>query len=174
MPEHIKRLVRAYRNMPDEYGTSVGSHPEEFGTLSYLERLGTSFRRPALLWEWCAGSGRLSATAAKDASSRAASNGGVVHHPVDHRWGHDLGHVTPQVSLLWTLVFGGTSCLVVAPTCTPWSVNSRSWPTPERIHRRAQEWIVLRFVALACLVQCLLCRGFLVENPTVLAWGHSK
>ena len=35
----------------------------------------------------------------------------------------------------------------------------------ERQHRRAEEWIVLRFLTLACLIQFLLCRGFVVENP---------
>ena len=75
MPNRIKRLVRAYRNIPDEYAASVGTHTADFGSWSYMRRLGNSFARPAQLWEWCAGSGRLSATATRQASSCAASTG---------------------------------------------------------------------------------------------------
>ena len=175
--EKVSRLLRGYRQMPDEYSKSDMVPPSvaDFGRPAYLQHLGLSPGVPAALWEWCAGSGRLSSTArsffagspagALPSTMRPRTPGGQVLHPLDHRWGHDLNNPTSQVNLLWSLIYYGTSCLFVSPTCTPWSANSRSWPERQRRRRRAEESLLLGFVALACLVQALLGRGFVVENP---------
>ena len=167
VPVKVERLLKAYRQMPDEYHNH-GDTPlsaTELGTKSCMQKLGLSSDAPARLWEWFAGSGRLSATARKTSAEVAYPNRVSVLQPLDHRWGHDLNEPGVQASILWCLMFFGSLFLFAAPTCTPWSANSRVWPITVREQRRGEERMVLRFLALACLVQHLLGRGFMVENP---------
>ena len=169
----VDRLIKAYRPMPDEYATPCVVPPttEDFGTQSCLTSLGVSFKRPARLWEWCAGSGRLSATARTEQRN---SSKRVVLHPLDYRWGHNLEEPSVQSCLMWCLIHFGTLCLFVAPTCTPWSNNSRVWAPHVLRGRRDEEGFTLQFVALACLVQAVLGRGFMIENPAGRSQVHWK
>ena len=85
--------------------------------------------------------------------------------PVDYRYGHNLDGRFGQGRTLWALLLYGVYAVVAAPTCTPWSANSRAWDPTVRFARRNSEKSCLYFLAVVILVQSLPGRYFVVENP---------
>merc|ERR1711954_478369 len=107
---------------------------------------------PTLVWELFSGSGTFTS---------------VVHRrrlgympPVDYRYGHNLDGRFGQGRTLWALLLYGVYSVVAAPTCTPWSANSRAWEPAVRSARRNSEKSCLDFLAVVILVQSLLGRYF--------------
>lgn len=157
--DKAQRLLKKYAAIPDHFGTD-GQQPRsaaDFGNIHALTRYKEELGKPADLWEFYAGSGRLSAM--------ARSRGLRVKQPLDHRWGHNLDIMPHQTAIMWNLVLVGTRFLFASPTCTPWSANSRTWTSKLRTQRRAAETLTLQFLVLVVFIQCLLGRSFAVENP---------
>ena len=122
-----------------------------------MSHLGYMVGRPAEMWEWFAGSGRLSA---------AARASGVSHlPPLDYRWGVDLGEISTQIRVLWTFLVYGCEVLFAAPACTPWGANARGWPSDKRTAQRTHQRPALQFLAAVCVLQQLLGRTYIIENP---------
>ena len=84
-----------------------------------MDNLGLTKGCPAQLWEFMAGSGKLSATARAENVSHLP--------PVDHRWGYHLGRFADQLKILYVFLVYGCEVLFASPTCTPWGNNSRGW-----------------------------------------------
>ena len=156
--EKREKMVKKYQCMPDLYydGESfVG--PEELGEDTIMDNLGLVKGAPVQLWEFMAGSGKLSATA-------RAQN---VSHlpPVDHRWGYHLGRFADQVKLLYVFLVYGCEVLFASPTCTPWGNNSRGWDKQKLRRDRAWEGLSLQFLTMLCLLQVVMGRSYIIENP---------
>ena len=156
--ELAERLHR-YKAMPDEYYAEGDDHVgmTAFGDLQQVDQLGYRPGKSVQLWEWMSGSGRLSATA------RAR---GMSHlPPLDYRYGHNLGHWRHQLTALFCLFVFPVDVLWSSPTCTPWSVNARQWQAETRDAQRQEEALTLQFLAIACFVQLVLGRDFIIEQP---------
>ena len=153
-PASMKSLKQKYRCMNNEYGDSLS--PEE----ALKQILGRAEGTPEVrsMWETCAGSGKLSA--------RARSRDVSHLPPVDYRWGWDLGRARDQLISLWLLLCCGCRTLFCSPTCTPWSANSKAWEADTREHQRGLENMSVQFVTVMCLLQAILGRWYMVENPT--------
>ena len=109
------------------------------------------------MWEWMAGSGRLSATARRLSLTHLP--------PLDYRWGHNLSHWFHQVHALWCLLLFPVNVLFASPTCTPWSTNARQWSPEKREALRGHEALTLRFLTICFFIQSLLGRSWMVEQP---------
>ena len=172
-PKGIHKMITKYKCIPDQYHDK----PEDIITPTGFDSLvanrlevddggsGCDMTCPFDvdstplygLWEWCAGSAALSATA------RVA---GVQHlPPVDYRFGWSLRRFGDQIRLLFGLLFLGTQMLFIAPNCSPWGNNSRALAPSARTAARQDELTMLTFVALCCFLQELLGRRYLLENP---------
>ena len=155
---HRKKLLRKYRAIPDiYYGEAESIGPEHIASIPIMTELGHGAGKPVKLWEWMAGSGTL--------SDRARAR--KVSHlpPVDFRWGFHVGRLSDQVQLLYALLVFGTSWLFASPDCSPWGIQSRAWTPKKREAERGQQVLTLRFLAVACLVQVVLGRSYLIEQP---------
>ena len=130
--------------MPDEYYADMEASIDatSISDRRTMSHLGYMVGRPAEMWEWFAGSGRLSA---------AARASGVSHlPPLDYRWGVDLGEISTQIRVLWTFLVYGCEVLFAAPTCTPWGANARGWPSDKRTAQRTHQRPALQFLAAVC------------------------
>ena len=142
-----------YYNWDDENFTNI----EALSSIHEMTCRGLQLGVSSTLWEWMAGSGRLSATARTNE---------VTHlPPLDYRWGINLGHWYHQLIVLWYLLLFPVDVLFASPTCTPWGSNARQWTTEERTRQRTQESLTLQFLAVVFLVQMLLGRAWMLEQP---------
>jgi len=108
------------------------------------------------LWEWYSGSSSLSSY---------AKNSEVPHHPpIDYRYGWNLPKSEHQLKLLQGLLTQGTDCLFASPNCAPWGNDSRAVTEEKRQERRSVETPTLEFLAVACIIQILLGRKYIIEN----------
>ena len=69
-----------------------------------------------------------------------------------------------QILLMYALLTFGCSTLCAAPSCHDWGANSRARPQEERATARRLQQPSLLFLAVACLVQVLLGRQYVIEN----------
>ena len=76
-----------------------------------------------------------------------------------------MGRFKDQVIMLLILILGGCKLLVSSPSCTAWSSNSRGWKQDKLEHERNMETKPLQFLTLMCMIQWLIGKSFLVENP---------
>jgi hypothetical protein len=117
--------VAKYRAMPDEYRPE-GYRMDADMMLDpkHRERWGWQPGVTSILWEWMAGSGRL---------SKIAKYRQLRHRtPLDLRWGIHLGRLRDHVVALFILLCYGTEMLHAAPNCAPWGKNSRGLPPDEK------------------------------------------
>ena len=128
-----------------------------FGDLQQMQQRGYRPGCHVQLWEWMSGSARLSAKARQRHISHL--------HPLDHRYGHNLGHLQHQIVALFVLFIFPTNVLWASPTCTPWSANARQWPAEERESQRQREALTLQLLAVACFIQSVLGRHWAIEQP---------
>ena len=146
--------------MDDEYYEWDDKKFMDIGRLSSIHELecfGLQPGVPSVLWEWMAGSGRLSSSA----RSRE-----VTHlPPVDYRWGINLGHWYHQLVVLWNMLIFPVDVLYASPTCTPWGSNARQWTYEERTSQRNSESLTLQFLAVAFFIQMLMGRAWVLEQP---------
>ena len=109
-------LENKYRAMDDEYyrwNSAEYFDVASLGSCTAMSSLGHQLGVSSSLWEWFAGSGRLSTTArAKNLSHLP---------PCDYRWGINIGFWHHQITLLWNLLMYPVDVLFAAPSCTPWS-----------------------------------------------------
>ena len=156
---NVRKKIDRYRAMPDEYHKDSDDYlgMDGFKNLQDMKRLGYEPGAPVRLWEWMSGSGRLSATARARAMSHLP--------PLDYRYGHNLGHWHHQMIALFTLLVFPVEVLWSSPTCTPWSANARQWQPEVRHEQRQQEMLTLQFLGVACFIQLILGRHFVIENP---------
>ena len=75
-----------------------------------------------------------------------------------------MGFWYHQVILLWNLLLFPVDFLVASPTCAPWSVNAWQWTPEERDRQWQHESLTLQLLAVACFVETLLGRSWLVEQ----------
>ena len=144
--------------MPDCYydGDPCGG-PDTLTNTAAMTALGHVKGRPSVLWECCAGSGKLSAWCKKEA---------VTHlPPIDFRWGFDMRILRHQIPILYAFLVYGCEMFFVSPNCTPWGNNARQWTPEKRKQRRVAEGKTLQFVAVLCFLQVLLGRCYVVEKP---------
>ena len=92
---------------------------EQLGNINDMSQKDLHPGLPVRMWEWYAGSGRLSSKAWHQSVSHLP--------PVDYRWGVNVGFCFHQVTHLWDLLVYPIDVLYASPTCTPWSTNSRQW-----------------------------------------------
>ena len=130
---NMKKKIMKYKCMNDEYHDWDDEKFMKIGALSNIHEMscrGLQLGVPSTLWEWMAGSGRLSATARKNE---------VTHlPPLDYRWGINLGHWWHQLICLWNLLLFPVDVLFASPTCTPWGSNARQWQPEDRERQRNQ------------------------------------
>ena len=157
---NLNKKIDKYKAMPDEYHDWHEDNYmsiEKIGDLHEMSCISLQAGVASKFWEWMAGSGRLSATARRD---------GITHlPPLDYRWGVNLGHWWHQLTLLWTFFVYPVDVLFAAPTCTPWSSNSRQWSEKERQTQRSQEGLTLQFLTIVFLIQSLMGRAWILEQP---------
>ena len=67
--------------------------------------------------------------------------------------------------ILWSMLTYPVDVLFAAPTCTPWSTNARAWTEEARDHQRSYETSALKFLRILILVQTLLGRHWMIEQP---------
>ena len=127
----LEKLVDKYKCMPDFYHDgATGTKAEDMANINAMETLGYTVGAPCKIWEFFAGSGKLSAMARRD---------GVSHlPPVDWRWGIDVRQLGHQMHLLYAFLVFCCDVLFAAPTCTPWGANARQWTDDQRKKRRGQ------------------------------------
>ena len=70
-----------------------------------------------------------------------------------------------QEALLFIQLVFGVEVLFAAPTCTPWGGHSRSWSPADRRSQRQHQKGALKFLAMACFLQTILGRSYMVEHP---------
>ena len=85
--------------------------------------------------------------------------------PLDYRHGWNLSRFCDQIHLLHALMFNGSRMLFIAHDCSPWGNNSRTLTVSSRSTARMAQQPGLIFVTLCCLLQELLGRRSLIENP---------
>ncbi len=156
--DHREKMVTKYQCMPDIYygdGPFIG--PQELGKDDVMNNLGLTEGSPVQLWEFMAGSGKLSATAREKDISHLP--------PVDHRWGYHVGRFSDQMQLLYALLVFGCEVLFASPNCTPWGNNSRGWEKKKLRRERASQGLSLQFLTVLCLLQVIMGRSYIVEGP---------
>ena len=84
--------------------------------------------------------------------------------PLDYRHGWNLSRFCDQIHL-HALMFNGSRMLFIALDCSPWGNNSRTLTVSSRSTARMAQQPGLIFVTLCCLLQELLGRRYLIENP---------
>ena len=145
--------------MNDQYYQSSDKPvtPTDLADPDVMEKRGVRPGEVTAIWEWMAGSATLSAHAQEL----------KIDHlpPIDHRWGWHLGRLADQKSALFGLLAVGTTTLFASPTCTPWSGHSRGCPPLQRQQTRASQSSTLKFLVVACALQTVLGRHWMVENP---------
>ncbi len=108
------------------------------------------------MWEWYSGSSALSAHLKEEEVSHLP--------PIDYRYGWNLSKLDHQKKLIDTQITVGVDTIFAAPNCSPWGNNSRATPEPLRSERRELEQPTLLFLAVACFLQILLSRKYIVES----------
>ena len=133
-------------------------HVDSLGNIHEMNCKGLLSGVSSVMWEWMAGSGRLSASARVNE---------VTHlPPIDYRWGgNNLGHWYHQLIVLWNLLIFPVDVLFASPTCTPWGSNAHQWTLEERTSQRNQEGLTLKFLAVAFFIQMLTGRAWMLEQP---------
>ena len=148
---NLHKKLQKYKCMEDEYyewDDSKFMGTEKLADIGEMTDRGYQPGVASTLWEFMAGSGRLSATA------RAQK---ITHlPPLDYRWGVNLGHWWHQVVVLWQLLVFPVDVAWGSPTCTPWGANARQWPQEQRTQQRDQESLTLQFLTIIFFVQTLL------------------
>ena len=137
---NLKNKLEKYRCMEDEYYQWNEKEYMTIDNLADLHDMASRVHQPGIsstLWEFRAGSGRLSATARDQKLTHLP--------PLDYRWGINLGHWWHQLIVLWQLLLFPVDVLWASPTCTPWGSNARQWDAEERNQQRNQESLTLHF-----------------------------
>ena len=70
-----------------------------------------------------------------------------------------------QVIILYCLFEVGVGVLFMSPSCGPLGANSRALPYDQKADERKKQEGTLMFLALCALVQHLLMKMYLLENP---------
>ena len=84
--------------------------------------------------------------------------------PIDMRYGWCTRRRADQVIILHELLFNEVQCLFAAPTSAMWSSSTNQVDHDVRQLKRAREEPGLKFLGLACLVQVLRGRHFMIES----------
>ena len=164
----LEQIVDRYRCMPDYYYDGINAvSPEELGDDQQIQNKGYEEGKPVAMWEWSAGTGKLSTVAKVN----------DVEHlpPIDYRWGFDVEILSHQMNLLYVLLMYGCEVLFVSPNCTPWGSNSRQWTYEKRTNARRSESLALQFLTMVCFLQVLLGRTWVIEKPIaseILVYGR--
>ena len=138
-----EKWVDKYKCMPDYYMDGKdGVCPEDLVDNDKMSTYGYTRGQPVGLWEFFAGSGKLSAL------GRARE---VPHlPPVDYRWGYDVRTLKHQLYILYAYLVYGCWVLFASPNCTPWGNNARQWSADSRRERRRAEGLSLQFMTMLC------------------------
>mgnify|MGYP003329365427 CR=1 FL=1 len=108
------------------------------------------------LWEWYSGSSSL--------STRCREKEVPHGPPIDYRYGWNLSKAEHQEKLLNVLVKEEVETLFASPNCSPWGNNSRSGTPDVRKEKRSLETSNLVFLTVACFVQVLLNKKYIIEK----------